>query len=202
VLIRELSIPYAYEVTPTHHRDGRGSFLEWYRHDRLAEAVGHRLDLRQGNLSVSKRGVLRGIHFASVPIGQAKYVTVAAGSVLDFVVDIRIGSPTFGRWESIRLDAVDRRCLYLAEGLGHAFVALEDDTVVSYLVSDTYAPDREHGIEPADERIALSLPPGLDVIVSEKDAAAPSLEEAERRGLLPTWDACLARYAELDGRER
>lgn len=201
MLTRELSIPNAYEVTPTHHRDGRGSFLEWYRHDRLAEAVGHRLDLRQGNLSVSRKGVLRGIHFASVPIGQAKYVTVAAGSVLDFVVDVRVGSPTFGRWESVRLDAVDRRCLYLAEGLGHAFVALEDDTVVSYLVSDTFNPDREHGIDPADARIGLSLPSGLDVIVSEKDAAAPTLEEAERLGLLPTWDACLARYAELDAWE-
>ena len=153
--IRELSIPDAYEITPKQLGDDRGVFLEWYRFDRLAEAIGHPLDLRQANTSVSKRGVVRGIHFADVPPSQAKYVTATRGSVLDFAIDIRVGSPTFGRWDSVLLDDVDRRAIYLSEGLGHCFVALSDDATVSYLVSDVYSPTAEHGISPLDPEIAL-----------------------------------------------
>ncbi|KRE26033.1 dTDP-4-dehydrorhamnose 3,5-epimerase family protein [Agromyces sp. Soil535] len=196
--VRELSIPHAYEMTPRQHVDDRGLFLEWYRFDRLQETVGHALELRQGNLSVSRRGVLRGIHFASVPLGQAKYVTAVSGSVLDFVVDIRVGSPTFGQWEGVVLDDVERKSVYLAEGLGHAFLALSDHAVVTYLVSDTYNRDREHGIDPFDPEIGLELPDLPDVITSPKDAEAPTLAEASKTGLLPSWEDCLAHYRRLD----
>ncbi len=128
--IRELDVPDAFEVTPRQISDDRGVFLEWYRHDRLAELVGHALDLRQANTSVSRRGVVRGIHFADIPPGQAKYVTVAHGAVLDYVVDIRVGSPRFGQWDSVLLDSADRKAVYLPEGVGHAFVALTDDADV------------------------------------------------------------------------
>lgn len=186
--IRELTIPDAYEITPTIIRDDRGAFLEWYRFDRLAEYVGHPLDLRQANTSVSKRGVLRGIHYADVPRGQAKYVTVTHGSVIDFVVDIRVGSPSFGAWDSVLLDDVDRRAIYLAEGLGHAFLALSDEAIVSYLVSDTYNPAAERAINPRDPRVALELPiDGEDLIVSAKDSEAPSLEESRDAGALPSF---------------
>lgn len=174
-------------------------FLEWYRFDRLQESVGHALDLRQANLSVSKRGVFRGIHFASVPRGQAKYVTAVSGSVLDFIIDIRVGSPTFGQWDSVVLDDVDRRSVYLAEGLGHAFVSLTDDAIVSYLVTDTFNPEREHGIDPSDPDIGLELPDLPELVLSPKDAEAPSLAEAAAAGLLPTWEDCLAYYRTLDG---
>jgi dTDP-4-dehydrorhamnose 3,5-epimerase len=123
VQIRELKIPDSYEITPKQFGDDRGVFLEWYRFDKLADVVGHPIDLRQANTSVSKRGVVRGIHFADVPRGQAKYVTATHGAVLDYVIDIRVGSPTFGQWDSVLLDGTDRRAIYLAEGLGHAFVA-------------------------------------------------------------------------------
>lgn len=140
--------------------------------------------------SVSRRGVVRGIHFADVPPSQAKYVTVTHGAVVDFVVDIRVGSPTFGQWDSVVLDTVDRRALYIAEGLGHCFVALTDDAAVSYLVSEVFAPQREHGITPLDEAIGLDLPFARDeLLLSEKDIAAPTLLEAQREGLLPTWEA-------------
>ena len=185
-------------MTPRQHVDDRGLFLEWYRFDRLQETVGHALELRQGNLSVSRRGVLRGIHFASVPLGQAKYVTAVSGSVLDFVVDIRVGSPTFGQWEGVVLDDVERKSVYLAEGLGHAFLALSDHAVVTYLVSDTYNRDREHGIDPFDPEIGLELPDLPDVITSPKDAEAPTLAEASKTGLLPSWEDCLAHYRRLD----
>ena len=94
--------------------------------------------------------MVRGIHFADIPPSQSKYVTCTRGAVLDFVIDIRTGSPKFGEWDSVRLDDVDRKAIYLSEGLGHAFVALTDDATVSYLVTDTYHAEREHGINSRD----------------------------------------------------
>jgi dTDP-4-dehydrorhamnose 3,5-epimerase len=202
VQIRELKIPDSYEITPKQFGDDRGVFLEWYRFDRLAEVVGHSVDLRQANTSVSRKGVVRGIHFADVPLGQAKYVTATHGAVLDYVIDIRVGSPTFGQWDSVLLDDVDRRAIYLAEGLGHAFVALTDDATVSYLVTDTFRADREHGIDPLDPEIGLVFPPEAgEALLSPKDTAAPGLSEAAASGLLPTWDAMREYYASLDAKE-
>ena len=197
--IRELSVPDSYEITPIVRSDDRGVFLEWYRFDKLAEVTGHPIVLRQANTSVSKKGVVRGIHFADVPLGQAKYVTVTHGAVLDYVIDIRVGSPTFGQWDSVLLDDVDRRAIYLSEGLGHAFVALTDDAVVSYLVTDTYNPTAEHGINPLDPEIGLVFPSEAGgPLLSPKDTDAPSLAEAAEQGLLPEWDAVRAFYASLN----
>jgi dTDP-4-dehydrorhamnose 3,5-epimerase and related enzymes len=202
VQVRELAIPDSYEVTPQQHGDQRGVFFEWYRFDRLEEAVGHPLNLRQANTSVSRRGSVRGIHFADVPPSQAKYVTAPRGAVLDYVVDIRVGSPTFGQWDSVLLDDVDRRAVYVAEGLGHCFVALTDDATVSYLVTDVYNPGREHGINPLDPDVALRFPAEAgELLLSRKDTDAPGLVEARDSGLLPDWDATRAFYSELDERD-
>jgi dTDP-4-dehydrorhamnose 3,5-epimerase len=184
VKIRPLSIAGAFEITPVQHSDPRGTFLEWYRFDTLAAAVGHPLELAQANLSVSARGVVRGIHFADVPPGQAKYVTCMAGAVLDVVVDIRTGSPTFGRWEFVRLDDEERRAVYLAEGLGHGFCALSESATVTYLCSSTYRPGHEHGIHPLDPELGIAWPTA-DPVLSARDAAAPSLAAARAAGLLP-----------------
>ena len=197
--IRELTIPDSYEITPVQRADDRGVFLEWYRFDKLEEAVGHPLALRQANTSVSKKGVVRGIHFADVPLGQAKYVTVTHGAVIDYVIDIRVGSPTFGQWDSVRLDDVDRKAIYIAEGLGHAFVALTEDATVSYLVTDVYNPTAEHGINPLDPDIALVFPDEAGTpLLSPKDTDAPGLLEARDAGLLPRWDAIRDFYTSLD----
>lgn len=196
--IRELTIRDAYAITPIIHSDERGEFVEWYRHDRLAEVVGYPLDLRQANTSVSHRGVVRGIHFADVPRGQAKYVTCMSGAIVDYVVDIRVGSPTFGQYESVPLSASLRNAVYLSEGLGHAFIALEDNTVVSYLVSDTYNPGAEHGINPRDETLSLDF--GREEIqlnLSPKDESAPTLSELMTKGLLPDFSSCVKHYDEL-----
>jgi len=199
VQIRELAIPDAYEITPKQHADDRGVFLEWYRFDRLEETIGHSLNLRQGNTSVSKRGSVRGIHFADIPPSQAKYVTAPFGAVLDFVVDIRVGSPTYGQWDTVLLDDVDRRAIYVAEGLGHCFVALTDNATVSYLVTDVYNPTAEHGINPLDPEIALVFPVEAgELLLSPKDTDAPGLSEAAAAGLLPTWENARAFYATLD----
>lgn len=188
---RELAVPGAWEITPQQFGDPRGVFLEWFKAAPFAEAAGHALDLQQANLSVSAAGVVRGIHFADVPPGQAKYVTCAKGAVLDVVVDIRVGSPTFGRWDSVLLDDVDRRAIYLAEGLGHAFMSLEDDSTVLYLCSAPYAPGREHGIHPLDPALGIDWPTAardgspLEPQLSDKDAVAPTLAQAQADGLLP-----------------
>ena len=157
--IRALSIQGSYEITPTVFPDDRGVFLESFRADKLAEVIGHRLDIVQTNVSVSSRGTVRGVHFADLPPSQAKYVTTLSGSFIDFVVDIRVGSPTFGQWDSVLLDTVDRRAIYLAEGLGHAICSLEDNSTVMYLCSATYDPAREHGINPLDPELGLATLP-------------------------------------------
>lgn len=192
--IRPLTIADAYEITPRQFPDDRGVFLESFRGDLLAEAVGHRPQVVQTNISVSSRGTVRGIHFADVPPSQAKYVTALSGSLIDFIIDIRVGSPTFGQWDSVLLDTVDRRAVYLAEGLGHAFVALEDDTTAMYLCSAAYNPARERGIHPLDAEVGLVFPDGLEPLLSPKDAAAPSLAEARDQGLLPSYAACREFY--------
>jgi dTDP-4-dehydrorhamnose 3,5-epimerase len=194
VEIRELSVSGAFEVSPQVHGDARGAFLEWFRADRFEDATGHRFTLAQANASVSAAGTLRGIHFAQLPPGQAKWVTCLRGAVLDVVVDIRTGSATFGQWDSVTLDDADRRAIYLSEGLGHAFMALEDASVVSYLCSAPYAPGREHGVHPLDPDVGITWPStgrdgtSLQPILSDKDAAAPSLAEAQEAGLLPAYD--------------
>lgn len=187
--VRPLTIEGAFEVTPALHSDSRGTFLEWYRFDALAAAVGHPLDLAQANLSTSARGVVRGVHFADVPPGQAKYVTCVSGSVLDVVVDIRVGSPTFGAWEGVLLDDEERRAVYLAEGLGHGFCALTEGATVAYLCSTTYRPGHEHGIDPLDPELGITWPATVPVL-STKDADAPSLSEALAAGLLPDYETC------------
>jgi dTDP-4-dehydrorhamnose 3,5-epimerase len=187
--ISALSIEGAWEITPRLHGDPRGLFTEWYRFDLLAEVVGHPLELAQGNLSVSAKDVVRGIHFADVPPGQAKYVTCTRGAVLDVIVDIRLGSPTFGRWEGVRLDEDSRKAVYIAEGLGHGFCALSDDATLTYLCSATYNPTGEHGIHPLDPDLDIRWPAGTPLL-SDRDAAAPTLREARESGLLPDYDQC------------
>ncbi len=195
--VDELKVPGAWSFTPRQFRDPRGVFLEWFKADALEQALGHRLHVAQANHSVSARGTMRGVHFADVPPSQAKYVYCTRGAVLDVVVDIRVGSPTFGVSDSVLLDDQDRRGIYLSEGLGHAFLALTDDANVTYLCSAPYAPGREHGISPLDPALDLPWPDDVEPLLSDKDAAAPTLEQARGSGLLPDWASCQAFYASL-----
>jgi dTDP-4-dehydrorhamnose 3,5-epimerase len=195
--MRSLGIDGAWVFEPKVFSDDRGSFHEWFRGDAFREATGHDLPLLQANHSISRAGTLRGVHFADVPPSQAKYVKCVRGAVLDVVVDIRVGSPTFGRWEQVRLDDEDHRAVYVSEGLGHAFMALTDDATVVYLCSEGYAPEREHGINPLDSGLGIEWPAGVTPLLSEKDAAAPTLAEAGQRGLLPDYEECLRFYGHL-----
>jgi dTDP-4-dehydrorhamnose 3,5-epimerase len=192
--VSELAVSDAYAVRPRQFHDDRGVFLEWYRHEALTEAVGHPLQLAQANFSSSRMGSVRGIHYADVPSGQAKYVTCVRGAVLDVIVDVRIGSPTFGQWDSVRLDDEENAAVYVAEGLGHGFVALTDDATVVYMCSSVYNPTGEHGINPLDPELDISWPTDMELVLSEKDTTAPTLAAAAASGLLPRYDQCLSQY--------
>lgn len=185
---RELAVPGAWEISPRLHTDSRGAFFEWYTDADFAAFAGHRLDMRQANCSVSAAGVLRGLHYAQVPPSQAKYVTCPRGKVLDVVVDIRVGSPTFGRWDSVVLDDREHRSVYLSEGLGHAFLAMEDDSTVMYLCSAPYSPEREHTINALDPALGIEWRTDDKLILSDRDRDAPTLAEVKAAGLLPTWE--------------
>lgn len=193
--IRPLAVPGAWEITPKQFADSRGAFMEWFKAETFATMTGHPFTLAQANCSVSAAGVIRGIHFADVPPGQAKYVTCASGAVLDVAVDIRPDSPTFGQWDSVLLDDVDHRVIYLEEGVGHAFMALEDSSTVLYLCSTGYNPTGERGVNPLCATIGIQWPTHgrdgrpVEHILSDKDAAAPGLLKARDLGILPTSSA-------------
>ena len=190
--IESLDIEGAWVFTPQQHGDARGVFLEVFQQPTISETIGHSFRLAQVNCSVSTRGTVRGVHFADVPPSQAKYITCTTGRVLDVIVDIRIGSPTFGSWTSVLLDDSERKAVYLSEGLGHGFAALEDNSTVMYLCSEGYSPAREHGVYPMDEDLNIDW--GLarsEIELSEKDTAAPTLAAAAEEGLLPDYATCL-----------
>ncbi|MQA14096.1 MAG: dTDP-4-dehydrorhamnose 3,5-epimerase [Pseudonocardiaceae bacterium] len=195
--VRELAVPGVYEFAPPVFPDDRGLFVAPYQEDAFRDATGHALHVAQTNHSVSRRGVARGLHFADVPPGQAKYVYCPRGALLDVAVDVRTGSPTFGQWDAVRLDADTYRAIYLAEGVGHAFLALCDGTVMVYLCSTPYAPAREHTVNLRDPALGLPWPADVEPVLSDKDRAAPTLAAAADSGTLPSWQACQARYAQL-----
>jgi dTDP-4-dehydrorhamnose 3,5-epimerase len=199
VAVEPLGIEGAWVFTPQVHADSRGAFLEAFRGADFAATLGYPLDVAQANCSVSRRGVIRGIHYADVPPGQAKYVTCVAGAILDVVVDLRAGSPGFGKWETVRLDDESRRAVFLSEGLGHAIQVLTESATMLYLCSTPYAPGREHEVNPFDPAIGIGwqLEPGDAPVLSGKDAAAPGLDEALRAGRLPRYADCVAYTAGL-----
>jgi dTDP-4-dehydrorhamnose 3,5-epimerase len=199
--MKPTAIDGAYIFTPRIYPDNRGTFHEWFRAGEFFENLGYHFGLAQANCSVSRRGVMRGIHFTDVPPGQAKYVVCASGSILDVIVDLRVGSPTYLRWEAVELDDEGGRGVFLAEGLGHGFVALSTRATVMYLCSTGYAPGIEHGVHPLDPEIGIGWPQGTEFILSDKDASAPTAAQARQAGLLPTYTECMDFAARQHGSE-
>jgi dTDP-4-dehydrorhamnose 3,5-epimerase len=186
---RPLAVPGAWLFVPDLHGDDRGVLAQTYTEATFVAAVGHPLVVAQVNTSVSKRGTLRGLHYSVAPAGQAKYVTCMSGAVLDVVVDLRVGSPTFGAYDAMQLDAESRHAAYLSEGLGHAFLALTEDAVVTYFCSTPYAPQYELTVSALDAAIGLPWPAELTpYVLSDRDASAPTLAVAAAAGLLPVHD--------------
>ncbi|MFD0900366.1 dTDP-4-dehydrorhamnose 3,5-epimerase family protein [Actinomadura sediminis] len=162
--------------------DARGRFLEIFTQADVTEAIGHRMPVAQVNCSVSRRGTIRGLHAVSPP-GQARYVTCVSGAVTDIVVDVRPGSPTFGRHVSTLLDEHSRHAVYMAEGLAHGFACLTEEATVVYLSSSPYDPGATIRIDPLDPELGLDWR-GRDPVLSDQDRTAPRLREVVARGLL------------------
>ena len=193
--IAELDIPGVFVVTPELRKDARGSFFEGMRADEFERVMGQSFVPRQINYSVSQNNTLRGIHSVTSPPGQAKFVTCVRGALRDFVVDLRPGSPAFGTFASNVLDPESGRSVFVPEGVGHGFLALTDDSCISYVLSSVYVPGTQIDINPLDPDLALPWGWTEPPLMSEKDSNAMSLRQAEEAGLLMPYGAADVRHA-------
>ncbi|WPF66423.1 MULTISPECIES: dTDP-4-dehydrorhamnose 3,5-epimerase [unclassified Corynebacterium] len=187
----------ALRLVPTVYPDERGTFHEWFKASEFEQATGYPLDVQQANMSTSKAGVLRGLHYAEVPPGQGKLVMCPAGAIFDVLLDVRVGSESFGRWAGFELNEENRQGLYIPAGFAHGFLALRDSTV-AYLTTSEYQPEVEHGIDPYDSQVGIAWPEvSASVLLSAKDRQAPGLAEAREQGILPSAEECRAYHTEL-----
>ena len=166
--------------------DDRGFFREWFKSEAVKAATGREFGIEQANVSLSSAGTLRGIHYSIAQRGQAKWVTCVSGSIQDVIVDIRPDSKTFGQWIEVELKGDSGKAVLICEGLGHGFLALEDSTAVSYLVSTPFSPNDEFEINPLDENMGIRWRMNVEkLLISKKDLIAPSLETVLKQGVLP-----------------
>jgi dTDP-4-dehydrorhamnose 3,5-epimerase len=172
-----MAIGGSWLFSPVSLADSRGLFLEAFSVDAFREATGTSLELAQVNLSVSKMGVIRGVHFTGRTPGQAKYVMCVQGRINDVVVDVRPDSMTFGQWDSAVLDDLERRAVFIEAGLGHAFQVLSDSATVVYITSTPYDPNDEYSISSLDPELDLPWDLSLPPILSTRDSMAPRLAD-------------------------
>lgn len=188
----ELEIKGSWQIELDPFVDDRGTFFESFKLNSLEKITKRKFDVKQANTSISKMGSIRGIHFALLPPSQAKYIQCVSGSILDFIIDVRLGSPTFAKHIAVELTGDSNKSIFIEEGLAHAFIALEDNTKVTYLVNQYFNPNNEKSISPFDEDISIEWG-ALDYILSEKDKNSDSLKEMERANRLPSYKDC-AKY--------
>ena len=172
---KELEIKGAWIATSSKFTDQRGYFREWFKESEIEKVIGRRFNVQQANISSSHKGVLRGIHYSIADQGQGKWITCISGSIWDVVVDIRPSSPTFRKWIGIDLNSQGGDALYVSEGLGHGFIALEDNTTVSYLLTSVYLPLMEFEINPFDPDLGITWPLKKQIL-SQRDKMAPTLQ--------------------------
>jgi dTDP-4-dehydrorhamnose 3,5-epimerase len=185
--IESLGIEGAWICRSKVHSDNRGEFQEWFKKDEIYSNTGFDFSVSQANLSHSRFGVVRGIHYSLATKGQAKWVTCMAGAIQDVILDIRSSSPTFGKHVSVNLEAGSGKAILIEPKLGHGFISLADDTFVAYLVSSPYSPLEEFEINPMDPVLGIDWGlPTEQLVVSEKDRAAPSLMQRKSQGNIPS----------------
>jgi dTDP-4-dehydrorhamnose 3,5-epimerase len=172
-----LEIPAVVAIQPSVAADRRGYFLECYKESEFVRG-GVASRFVQENLSFSVKGVIRGMHYQLNPHAQSKLVGVVSGEVFDVAVDMRTGSPTYGRWASKRLSSENHTLLFVPAGFAHGFCVLSDSALVSYKVTSEYAPASERGVKWDDSALAIEWPVRRST-VSDKDASLPTLERAE-----------------------
>ena len=187
--LTSLAVQSAWRITPVLHVDNRGIFSEWFRREIILESIGLDFDVQQVNVSKSGLGVIRGLHYSLASGGQAKLIRCISGSILDVVVDIRLGSPTYGEWCSELLTADNGISILVGPHLAHGFLALEPDTIVSYLLSSSYSPQNELEIDAFDPELGIDWKrkqaPDLR---STKDSNAPTLEARKSLSQLPQFE--------------
>jgi dTDP-4-dehydrorhamnose 3,5-epimerase len=187
VNLSELSIPGLYLLESPVWGDDRGFFREWFKFDDF-ERAGVAFHARQANLSMSARNVVRGLHYSLAPEGQAKVVTCVYGELDDVIVDVRVGSPSFGRVEVVHLAAGEARSVLLPAGVAHGFCVTSEQAALSYLLSSPFNASMELEIDPFDAEIGVAWTIPGEPIVSTKDGAAPSLAQRHAAGELPHFD--------------
>ena len=167
-------------IEPQVHGDSRGYFVETFRADKLEEFLGYKINFCQDNESKSSRGVLRGLHYQLAPAAQTKLVRVIQGSVLDVAVDIREGSPTFGKHIAVKLTGENKKQMLVPRGFAHGFVVLEDDTTFAYKVDNYYSPENDRGIAFDDKELGIDwIIPHAELNLSAKDTTQPNLAETK-----------------------
>jgi dTDP-4-dehydrorhamnose 3,5-epimerase len=191
VKLSELAIVGAYVVESPVWEDDRGYFREWFKWGDL-EAVGAAFPIQQANLSMSKRNVVRGLHYSLAPEGQAKLVTCAYGDLDDILVDVRVASPTYGRVEVVHLSADAVRSVLIPAGVAHGFCVTSEIGALTYLLSSPFNAEMELEINPFDPALNISWPLTDEAIVSPKDEKAPTLSERLSSGKLPHFHPALS----------
>jgi len=167
-------------IEPKVHGDNRGYFVETFREDKLEEFLGYKVNFIQDNESKSSYGVLRGLHYQLPPFAQTKLVRVIKGKVLDIAVDIRKGSPTFGKYVAVELSGNNKKQLFIPRGFAHGFVVLEDDTTFAYKVDNYYSAEQDRGISFEDDMIGIDWKvPYKEIKLSSKDKNQPKLSKTE-----------------------
>ncbi len=177
--VTALEIPGLFTFEPRVFADDRGAFFESFNDRTFREATGFDGQFVQDNHSISRKGVVRGLHYQLPPHAQGKLVRVATGAVFDVAVDIRRGSPTFGRWAGVELSAANRRQFWIPAGFAHGFLALEDNTEFLYKTTDFWSAPSERSLRWDDPEIGIDWPLPAEPILSQKDAAAPGIVGAE-----------------------
>ena len=184
--LSKLAIDCSWHAESPVWADDRGSFREWFKSEDVLAATGIDFSVAQANISESKRGVVRGIHYSLAKAGQAKWVTCVSGAIRDVIVDIRPESDSYGQFVAVDLLASSGQAVLIGSGLGHGFIALEDHTTVAYLVSSAFSPREEFEINPLDPDLSIDWGmPVNQLLLSPKDAAAPGLMQRSLQGQLP-----------------
>ena len=184
--LQELSIAGAYVATHRVFPDERGLFREWFKAEEIA-TIDKDFLVQQANYSKSNRLVIRGIHYSLAPQGQAKVVTCASGAIVDVLIDLRTGSPSYMKIEYVELSEDSGKVVYSPSGVGHGFIVASETAAVVYLTSSGYAPEYEKAICPTDEELGIDWPLAVGEvgIISKADTEAPSLAQVKESGTLP-----------------
>jgi dTDP-4-dehydrorhamnose 3,5-epimerase len=179
------SIEGAWLVNPIRHGDERGWFQEWFKKSEVERQIGFSFEPVQLNISYSQQGVVRGIHYSIAAEGQAKLVTVMAGEIDDYAIDLRPGSPTFGRWERLRLSSSVGNSVLLGPNLAHAFQCVSEQATVCYATSAEFNPESEKAINPLCPTLKIEWDRNFPILLSPKDEKAPNMDQQNEVGLLP-----------------